>query len=49
MNVKIVFLHGDLEGELYMEQLKGFAAQVKEDYVYRLRKSLYGLKKAPRK
>ncbi|GMI67404.1 hypothetical protein HRI_000409700 [Hibiscus trionum] len=48
MDVKTVFLHDDLEEELYMEQPEGFVAQGKEDYVCRLKKSLYGLKQAPR-
>ncbi|GMI87286.1 cysteine-rich RLK (RECEPTOR-like protein kinase) 8 [Hibiscus trionum] len=48
MDVKTAFLHGDLEEELYMEQPEGFVAQGKEDYVCRLKKSLYGLKQAHR-
>ncbi|KAG8478926.1 hypothetical protein CXB51_028925 [Gossypium anomalum] len=48
MDVKTAFLHGNLEEELYMDQLEGFVAQGKEDYVCRLKKSLYGLKQAPR-
>ena len=48
MDVKIVFLHGDLEKEIYMEQPEGFLVKGKEDYVCRLKKSLYGLKQAPR-
>jgi hypothetical protein len=48
MDVKTVFLHGDLEEEIYMEQPEGFRVKGKEDYVCRLKKSLYGLKQAPR-
>ncbi|KAE9621528.1 putative RNA-directed DNA polymerase [Lupinus albus] len=48
MDVKTAFLHGDLEEEIYMKQPEGFQVEGKEDYVCRLRKSLYGLKKAPR-
>jgi len=48
MNVKIVFLYGDLEEEIYMEQPEGFQVKRKEDYVCRLKKSLYDLKQAPR-
>ncbi|KAM7516588.1 hypothetical protein LguiA_006171 [Lonicera macranthoides] len=48
MDVKTAFLHGDLEEEIYMEQLEGFKEKGKEDYVCRLKKSLYGLKQAPR-
>lgn len=48
MDVKTVFLHGDLEEEIYMKQPDGFYVEGKKDYVCRLRKNLYGLKKAPR-
>ena len=48
MDVKTVFLHGDLEEEIYMKQPDGFYVEGKKDYVCRLRKSLYGLKQAPR-
>jgi len=48
MDVKITFLHGNLEEEIYMKQPDGFLVEGKEDYVCRLRKSLYGLKQAPR-
>jgi hypothetical protein len=48
MDVKTAFLHGDLEEEIYMEQPEGFTVKGKEDYVCRLKKSLYSLKQAPR-
>ena len=48
MDVKTNFLHGKLEEEIYMKQPDGFLVEVKEDYVCRLRKSLYNLKHAPR-
>ncbi|RVW31737.1 Retrovirus-related Pol polyprotein from transposon TNT 1-94 [Vitis vinifera] len=48
MDVKTAFLHGDLDTEIYMEQLEGFVLKGKEDYVCKLKKSLYGLKQAPR-
>eukprot|EP00253_Pinus_taeda_P024571 PITA_24571 len=45
MDVKSVFLHGDLHEEIYMEQPTGFI-QTYSNLVCRLKKSLYGLKKA---
>ena len=44
MDVKIAFLHGDLDKEIYMEQPERFTIKGKEDYVCKLKKSLYGLK-----
>ena len=48
LDVKTAFLHGDLEEDIYMHQLKGFTAANKEDYVCLLKRSLYGLKQSPR-
>ena len=48
MDVKTVFLHGDLEEDIYMKQSNGFQVKDKEDQVCRLRKSLYGLNHVPR-
>ena len=48
MDVKTTFLHSDLEEEIYMEQPEGFMVNGKEDYVCKLKKSLYGLKQAMR-
>ena len=48
LDVKIAFLQGDLEEEIYMQQLEGFEVKGKENLVCELKKSLNGLKKAPR-
>jgi hypothetical protein len=48
MDVKNVFLHGDLQEELYMEQPLGYVDQTHPNLVYRLKKALYSLKQAPR-
>ena len=47
LDVKTTFLHGDLEEDIYMQQLEGFAIQGKENQVCKLKKSLYDLKQAP--
>jgi len=45
LDVKNVFLNGDLLEEIYMEQPLDFVAQMKSSrLVCRLHKSLYGLK-----
>ncbi|KXJ83029.1 hypothetical protein RP20_CCG009471 [Aedes albopictus] len=46
MDVKTVFLNGELTEEIYMEQPEGFTR--KENLVCRLKRSLYGLKQASR-
>src|ERR1044072_5828402 len=48
MDVKIAFLNDYLNGEVYVEQPKGFVDPHHPQYVYKLRKALYGLKQAPR-
>eukprot|EP00253_Pinus_taeda_P014397 PITA_14397 len=48
MDVKSTFLNGELEEEVYIEQLEGFLLTDKKNYVCRLNKALYGLKQAPR-
>ena len=48
LDIKNVFLHGHLQEEVYMEQPPRFVAQWEIGRVYRLRKSLYGLKQSPR-
>jgi hypothetical protein len=47
MDVKSAFLNGDLSEEVYMEQSEGFNLSDNRDLVCKLKKALYGLKKAP--
>jgi len=44
LDVKIAFLHGDLEEEIYVSHLMGFKTGEKENMVYKLKKLLCGLK-----
>jgi hypothetical protein len=48
MDVKSVFLNGDLQEEVYVQQPAGFVNADSEHKVLRLRKALYGLHQAPR-
>ena len=48
MDVKTTFLNGELNEEIYMEQLEGFIVPSQEKKVCRLIKSHYGLKQAPK-
>ena len=48
MDVKSAFLNGELEEEVYIEQLEGFQLSEKKDHVCKLKRVLYGLKQAPR-
>jgi hypothetical protein len=48
MDVKITFLNGELDEEIYMEQPARFVANGQEGMVCKLLKSLYGLKQAPK-
>jgi hypothetical protein len=48
LDVKNTFLHGTLLEIVYCSESTGFVDPTQPDQVYRLNKSLYGLKKAPR-
>ena len=48
MDIKKAFFNGSLEEAIFMKQPEGFEEKGKEDLVYHLRKSLYGLKQSPR-
>jgi hypothetical protein len=47
LNVKTAFVHGELEEEIYMDQIEGFIVPGKENYVRKLKRSLYGFKQSP--
>jgi hypothetical protein len=44
INIKTIFLNRELEEEIYMTQHDGFVVKGQEDKVFKLQKSLYGLK-----
>ena len=48
MNVKIAFLNGDLEEEVYMNKPEWFVSTGEENLVCKLKKSIYGLKQGSR-
>jgi hypothetical protein len=45
---RVHHMDGDLKEEVYMHQPSGFAIPGKEGKLLRLRKALYGLRRAPR-
>ncbi|KAL8107153.1 hypothetical protein AgCh_023815 [Apium graveolens] len=48
LDIKLVFLNGELLEEVYVTQPEGFVKKGQEQMVYRLVKALYGLRQAPR-
>ena len=48
MDHKAAFLNGDVDEEVYTEQLEGFVLLSNEKNVFKLVKSLYGIKRAPK-
>ncbi|GKD01189.1 retrovirus-related pol polyprotein from transposon TNT 1-94 [Tanacetum coccineum] len=47
MDVKTVFLNGNLRKEVYVNQPDGFVDPDNPNHAYKLKKALYGLKQAP--
>lgn len=48
MEVKLAFLHSNLHEEVYIDQPPGYMQQENEKKVYKLKKTLYVLKQAPK-
>jgi hypothetical protein len=48
LDVKIAFLNGSINEEVYVEQLPIFESEESHNHVYKLNRVLYGLKQAPR-
>jgi Reverse transcriptase (RNA-dependent DNA polymerase) len=46
--VKITFLHGNLEEQIYMQQPESYKIASKENHMYLLKKILYDLKQSRR-
>jgi hypothetical protein len=47
-DVETAFLYGEIDALVYVFQVEGFEEPGKEDWVWKLNKSLYGTKQAPR-
>jgi len=48
MDVKLAFLNGNIEEQVYIEHLERFLLWKNKDHVCRLKKTLYGWKQDPR-
>lgn len=48
LDITMAYIYGDLNEEIYMKQADYFVKPDKENYVYKLKKSLYGLKQSGR-
>jgi hypothetical protein len=48
MDVKIAFLNGYIEEEVYVRQPPDFVSPKFPNHVFKLQRALYGLKQAPR-
>ena len=46
MDFDSAYLNGELNEEIYIQQPEGFKVQGKDNWVCRLKKSVYGLKQA---
>jgi hypothetical protein len=46
IDVKIVFLYGEIDADIYIEQPEGFCSKERPDQVCKLKKALYSLKQA---
>jgi hypothetical protein len=48
MDINISFLNSVIEEEVYIEKPQGFEVEERKSHACKLKKALYGLKKAPR-